>query len=110
MFSFLAALAALVAADGPVKQISQGEALAAAVVKVQPQYPELAKQLKIGGEVDLEVVIGESGSVDAVKPLSGNPVLTRPASDALKKWKFKPFQHDGAPVRAQAVIKISFSK
>jgi outer membrane biosynthesis protein TonB len=60
--------------------------------------------------VELEVVIAESGAVDAVTPVSGNPVLTKPAAESLKKWKFKPFVQDGSPVKAQVVIKIGFSR
>jgi protein TonB len=86
-----------------------GEAMNAAVVKTPPEFPVLAKQLKIQGAVELDVVIGESGSVESVTPISGNPVLTKPAADAVKRWKFKPFQQDGAPVKAQAALKISFT-
>ena len=50
----------------------------------------------------------ENGSVETVTPISGNPVLTKPAADALKKWKFKPFASDGTPVKAEAALKINF--
>jgi periplasmic protein TonB len=95
-------------ADGP-RKITQAEAMSAAVSKVQPEYPVLARQLKITGTVELEVVIAESGAVDTVTPVSGNPVLTKPSAESLKKWKFKPFVQDGAPVKAQVVIKFNFS-
>src|SRR3954454_12448088 len=97
------------AAEGPPKRITPGEALSAAVTKVQPEYPVMAKQLKITGSVELDVTIGENGAVEAVTPVSGNPVLTKPAADALKKWKFKPFTQDGNAVRAQAPTKINFA-
>jgi periplasmic protein TonB len=106
----LLAIAAVIgAAEGPPKKVTQVEALGAVVTKVSPEYPALAKQLKIAGAVELDVVIGENGSVETVTPISGNPVLTKPAAEALKKWKFKPFQQDGAPVKAQAALKINFS-
>jgi len=97
-------------ADGGPRKITQGDALAAAVTKVQPEYPELARQLKITGTVELELVIAESGAVETVTPVSGNPVLTKPAAESLKKWKFKPFVQDGSPVKAQVVMKIGFSR
>jgi TonB family protein len=105
----LAVMAICASAEGAPKKITQSEALNAAVSKVQPEYPALAKQLKISGAVELDVMIGENGSVESVTPISGNPVLTKPAADALKKWKFKPFSQDGNPVKAQAAMKISFS-
>ena len=97
------------AADGAPKKVTMSEAMGAVVTKVPPEYPSLAKQLKITGAVELDVLIAENGAVEAVTPISGNPVLTKPAAEALKKWKFKPFQQDGAPVKAQAALKINFS-
>ena len=104
-----AAAAVLGMADGAPKKISTSEAMNALVTRVNPAYPDLAKQLRISGAVELDVTIAESGAVEAVAPLSGNPVLTKPASDAVKKWKFKPFLQDGVPVRAQVAVKITFN-
>ena len=109
-FSGLLILAVtLGAAEGAPKKVTMSEAMGAVLTKVPPEYPALAKQLKIAGAVELDVVIGENGSVEAVTPISGNPVLTKPAADALKKWKFKPFHQDGSPVKAQAALKITFT-
>jgi|SRR5690242_13726221 protein TonB len=108
-FSLIAVCASIVAAEGAARKVTQTEALSAATVKVQPEYPQLARQLKIAGTVELDVVIGETGAVETVTPVSGNPVLTKPAADAVKRWKFKPFQQDGAAVKAEAVLKISFA-
>ena len=102
-------MTSLAFADGP-REVTQGEALAQAVTKIQPEFPEMAKQLKLSGAVDIEIVIGETGSVESAKPVSGNPVLTRSAVDALKRWKFKPFQHDGAATKVQTTLKITFSR
>jgi protein TonB len=76
--------------------------------KVPPEYPVIAKQLKIEGAVELEAIVAESGVVEKVNIVSGNPVLTRPASDALKKWKFAPFTSDGKPVKAIVPVGLSF--
>jgi protein TonB len=94
--------------DGPPKKVTQAEALGAVVTKVAPEYPPIARQLHISGNVTIEVVIAESGSVDNVSAVSGNPVLTKPAMDTLKKWKFKPFTANGAPVKAETQISIEF--
>lgn len=98
-----------VAADGAPKKVTMAEAMSAAVVKTPPEFPPLAKQLKITGSVELDVIIAENGTVESVTPISGNPVLTKPAADAVKRWKFKPFQQDGAAVKAQAALKINFT-
>jgi len=92
------------------KKVTRAEAMSAATTKVQPEYPAMAKQLKIEGTVELEVSIAESGAVEDVVITSGNPVLTRPAADAVKKWKFAPFVQDGKAVKAVAPITIIFKR
>ncbi len=106
------ALLALAAA-GPVqaqevKKVSQAEALRNVVTRVQPDYPATARQLRIQGNVELQVLIGETGAVEKVDIVSGNPMLTRPASEALRRWKFTPFTTDGKAVKASTQISITF--
>ena len=106
------ALAALLlgtgfAQDEP-KKISKSDGLNAVKTKVPPDYPAIAKQLKIEGAVELEALVSESGVVEKVNIVSGNPVLTRPASDAVKKWKFAPFTSDGKAVKALVPVSMSF--
>ena len=90
------------------KKVSKTEGLNAATTKVQPEYPAMAKQLKIEGAVELEAMVSESGTVEKVNIVSGNPVLTRPAVDAVKKWKFAPFTADGKTVKALVPISMNF--
>src|SRR5205085_3533204 len=90
------------------KKVTRAEGLNAATTKVQPDYPPMAKQLKIEGAVELEAVVAESGVVEKVNIISGNPVLTRPAADAVKKWKFAPFTADGKTVKALVPISMNF--
>jgi outer membrane biosynthesis protein TonB len=40
--------------------------------------------------------------------VSGNPVLTKAAVEAVKKWKFTPVMEDGKPARAVAPISLEF--
>jgi TonB family protein len=60
------------------------------VSKVQPTYPQLARQMNVVGMVKIEVVIAANGSVKSVKPLGGHPLLIQAASDALRKWRYAP--------------------
>ena len=90
------------------KKITRGEALAALVTKVQPDYPAVAKQLKIGGSVELEATVSEQGEVTKVEIVKGNPLLTASAVQAVKRWKFKPFLEDGKAVPVVAPIVLDF--
>jgi periplasmic protein TonB len=83
-------------------------ALAAAEIKPQPEYSPLARQMRVTGEVSVELQIGASGRVDSVTVLNGNMLLSAPVVKALKGWKFKPFLQDGQPTIAITVLRFSF--
>ena len=103
-----AMLAVACRAQDQPKKVTKTEGLNAATNKVQPEYPSMAKQLKIEGAVELEALVSESGSVEKVNIVSGNPVLTRPAADAVRKWKFAPFTADGRTVKALVPVSLNF--
>jgi TonB family protein len=65
-----------------------GEADRKVVNKVPPVYPELARQMNIGGTVRIEVVIAANGRVKSLKPLGGHPLLIESAMQALRKWRY----------------------
>ena len=94
--------------DGP-KKINQHDALEAVAHRVAPEYPPIARQLKIQGVVEVEAEIGEDGSVERVKAVSGSPVLTKAAGDALMKWKFKPFTEAGKPIKVVSTLSFNFN-
>jgi len=76
--------------------------------RVEPEYPETARQQNIQGTVVLEVHIGADGAVQEVQVGSGPPLLAYAASDAVKQWKFKPRLVDGRPVEMQTSITLKF--
>jgi len=99
---------ATLGAQDTIVHVSQSEAVKAAKEKVQPEYPAMAKQLHLEGTVQVEAHIGSSGTVEDVKPLTGNAVLMNAAVSALRKWKFTPFTADGKPTKAVADMSFSF--
>jgi TonB family protein len=92
------------------KHIPTDEALNQVVTRVKPDYPEIAKQIRVSGQVQLEATIDEQGAVVSVKTLNGNPILAKAAVDALKKWKFKPFKEDGKPVKVASDFTLDFKQ
>jgi TonB family protein len=85
-----AALAAIVALALPARA---GDARAVKA-RVAPAYPEIAKRLRISGEVRLEATVDAQGRVKDVKPVSGNRMLELAAEDAVRQWKFTPGDGD----------------
>ncbi len=80
-----------------------------AVTLIQPQYPLIAKSMRLSGVVQIDVIVDETGKVSTIQNSSGPDVLKRAATDALKKWKFKPFLKDGLPVKAIGFVKFNFA-
>ncbi len=109
IFSLLiAAASGLAVAEDLGVKVSNSEAMKAATAKVQPDYPAIAKQLHLEGEVEVEVHITEEGSVESAKPVTGNAVLANAAVAATKHWKFTPFMAGGKPVKATADLNFTF--
>jgi TonB family protein len=89
-------------------RVTEADIKEAATVKPLPEYPVVARQLKITGRVELEIHIAESGQAVDVKIVSGNSVLTRPCAKTVSGWKFKPFQKDGKPTAAVGPLTFEF--
>jgi TonB family protein len=95
-------------AQDTVRRLTQEEAVKAAVAKPQPDYPPVARQLRIQGRIEMEISIDPSGSVENVKVVTGNPALTGTALSTLKHWRFEPILSGGKPARAVAVMSFTF--
>ena len=76
--------------------------------RVEPEYPEAAKQQHIQGPVVLEANVDEGGTVEQLTVVSGNPILANAASDAVLKWRFKPLVQDGQAVSFKTRVKVDF--
>jgi TonB family protein len=74
--------------DAKAKSSSDGSPTVRVAYKIEPQYPELAKQQRIEGPVLMEAVIGGKGEVQQLDVISGPTILARAASAAVRKWRF----------------------
>jgi TonB family protein len=89
-------------------RISQGVSQGLILKRVQPVYPEQARQMRLEGKIELQANISKSGSITGVKQLSGDPILGRAASDAVRQWKYKPYFLNGEPIEIQTQITVIF--
>ena len=95
-------------ADQKPIQVSEVDLRKAALRKVDPEYPAVARQIRLTGDVDLEISVDSTGAVDKVTILRGNTLLSGSSVQAIKKWRFSPFLVDGQPARATGTIKFNF--
>jgi len=78
------------------------------VTKVDPVYPEAARTAGTEGRVELDAVIAPDGSVKRLRPVSGDDLLVRSASEAVQSWKFEPYLSSGKPVEVETAIVVEF--
>jgi len=78
-------------------------------VSVPPDYPLLARQMKVQGAVSLQALISRDGSIQQLEILSGPEILATAAREAVKQWHFKPYLQHGQPVETQARITVNFT-
>ena len=78
------------------------------IYKVNPDYPLLAHQAGIQGEVIISAVIDSHGNVVDMKVVSGPPLLYSAAMKALGQWKFEPTYLNGEPVAIKWNASVKF--
>ena len=78
-------------------------------VSVPPDYPMLARQMKVQGAVSLQALIARDGTIQELQILSGPEILATAAREAVKQWHFKPYLQNGQPVETQARITVNFT-
>ena len=98
-------------ADAPKDNspMAVGSLIEYATQKANPVYPTTARSMRMTGVVKIEVIIDEEGKVAKVQNSSGPTLLRGAATDAVKKWKFKPFIRDGEPVKATGFVSFNFT-
>jgi TonB family protein len=75
----------------------------------QPPYPDEAREQKLQGQVVVRAFVSETGDVEKVEEVSGDPILAKAAMDAVKNWKFKPFIKNGRPVKVSTKQSFNFA-
>lgn len=77
---------------------------------VQPVYPAIAKQAKVGGVVVIEATIDAEGKVADTKVLKSAPLLEQAAVDAVRQWEYRPSMQNGKPVPVVMTVTVNFTR
>jgi TonB family protein len=79
------------------------------ISKPNPVYTEEARQLKLQGEVLLEVSFGANGQLHVNRVVRGlGHGLDEAAISAANKMRFKPAQHYSQPIDSTAIVHVVF--
>jgi TonB family protein len=79
------------------------------ISRVDPVYPPAARAKKIEGVVVLRTRIDKDGRVKRAEVLSGDPLLTQAALDAVRQWRYKRGTLNGINVEVDGTATLNFS-
>jgi TonB family protein len=87
-----------------------GNVMAASLLrKVQPRYPESARERGIQGSVLLTALIGLDGSILNLEPMEGPSELIPSAIEAVRQWAYKPTLLNGKPCYVVTRIDVNYT-
>ncbi len=90
-------------------RVSEGVQMAKLINRVIPVYPPLAKTAHISGVVHLIGIISKDGTIRNLQVISGHPLLTKAALDAVSQWVYKPTLLNNEAVEVIAPIDVNFT-
>jgi protein TonB len=88
--------------------VSQQVAQQSRLEFVAPEYPAVARQAAIQGEVWLGVLIGVDGHVENINVVSGAAMLRQAAMDAVRQWTYRPMALNGQVVPVATYVVVNF--
>jgi TonB family protein len=74
-----------------------------------PQMPAMFRMAELDGFVSVDILVNDKGRVWCAKVISGSPLLTTSAINALKDWRFEPKKKNGKAVWFYGHLRFHFS-
>ncbi|MGH9603738.1 MAG: energy transducer TonB [Terriglobales bacterium] len=90
-------------------RVSQGVVQGNAISQPKPLYPQMARMARVQGSVVLQAVISKNGNIENLRVVSGHPMLTQSALDAVRQWRYRPYLLNGEPVEVETQITVNFN-
>lgn len=78
------------------------------IQRAQPTYPRTAVLARVQGQVVLRAVITWEGEIRDLRVVSGHPMLSLAAVDAVKQWRYRPYKLNGRPVEVETQVTVNF--
>lgn len=92
-----------------ITKISEGVAKGLLLEQKLPTYPILARTTHTSGTVVLAATISTTGTIENLRVLSGSPMLTTAAVEAVKTWRYRPYLLNNQPIEVETTINVVFS-
>ena len=84
-------------------RVSPGVMQSRLLERVEPSYPA---GIERSGALVLQLNIDKEGNVSGVEKISGPDSLAASAFDAVKKWKYRPYELNGTVVEVQTTVEL----
>ena len=85
------------------------EELPEAITKVNPQYPDIAREASVDGTVMVQALVGRDGRVKDTRVVKSIPMLDAAAVAAVRQWVFKPALSNNKPVAVWVAVPLKFT-
>ncbi len=92
---------------GP-KKVSSGVMEGNLLKRIDPPYPSMAKIAHIQGDVVLQATISKQGTIENLRGVSGHPILIQAAMEAVRQWRYRPYELNGEPVEVETTVTVRF--
>ena len=78
---------------------------------VSPEFPSAARERALSGWVDVQFLVLIDGSVSDLSVVGADPAgaFEQSATDAVRKWKYRPILRDGQPINQRARVRVRFA-
>ncbi len=74
----------------------------------KPNFPTFAREHKISGTVDVEIIFDEQGFVIYARAINGKKIFHKSAEKAACASKFAPIRYCDKPVKQLRIIRYNF--
>jgi TonB family protein len=74
-----------------------------------PAYPETAKIEGVEGPVVMQAIISKDGFVKRMHVIQGDSRLRSAATEAVSRWRYRPYMLSGQPVEVATTITVDFN-
>jgi TonB family protein len=78
---------------------------------VPPMFPSAARERSMSGWVDVQFMVMTDGSVSDISVVGADPAgaFEQSATDAVRKWKYRPILRGGQPTNQRARVRVRFA-
>lgn len=78
-------------------------------VAIPPEYPSLARQVRLQGKVLMKVRVGKDGVPKSMAVTPGShPILVEAVKKAVWKFRWKPYLVNAKPIEFEVEVEVHF--